>query len=380
MKQFLPLQISWIFCFFISSSLQQDNDESLCSTPRNEIGTCIGIRQCRYLYDLLEREKNNPRAVQYVRNSHCGVEGRLPKVCCPQYTLTLSQQVPATTTTARTFPQNNRNGAFSKLPSAERGECGVNAFDSSKRIVGGTPSEKGQWPWMTAIGFKLRNRRPRTPEWMCGGVLISNRYVLTAAHCVSKATTGEYEPYVVQVGNIDLNDTSAGLILEIETQIIHNGYSAQTKLNDIALFRLKEDVPLSNFIQPICLPFEDRLRSELFLRKSPFVAGWGSTVFRGPLSPKLRHVQISVVDNPTCRNIFTNYGATIDENILCAGVLAGGKDSCGGDSGGPLMLPLDKKYYIIGVVSYGKKCAEVGFPGVYTRVTNYVQWISDNIR
>lgn len=368
----------WILCVVISTSLQQDYDDSLCSTPRNEIGTCIGIRECRYLYDLLEREKNNPRAVQYVRNSHCGVEGRLPKVCCPQYTL---DQQATTTTTSRPGSNRNKLPAFNKLPSAARNECGVNAFDSSKRIVGGTPSERGQWPWMTAVGFKLRNRRASNkPDWMCGGALITRRYVLTAAHCVSRQTTREYEPYIVHLGSIDLNDTSSGVSIEIERQIIHEGYSANTKLNDIALFRLSEEVPLSDLIQPVCLPFENNLRWEQFLRKSPFVAGWGSTVFQGPVSSRLRHVQISVVDNPTCKSIFSSYGATINDDILCAGVLAGGKDSCGGDSGGPLMLPLEKKYYIIGVVSYGKKCAEVGFPGVYTRVTRYIQWISENIR
>lgn len=104
---------------------------------------CFVESNTNYKGYLLALEHSRGRHRTELFKMACLVSGRLPKVCCPQYTLTLSQQVPATTTTARTFPQNNRNGAFSKLPSAERGECGVNAFDSSKRIVGGTPSEKG---------------------------------------------------------------------------------------------------------------------------------------------------------------------------------------------------------------------------------------------
>ncbi|KAL1461560.1 hypothetical protein WDU94_013445 [Cyamophila willieti] len=382
MKSSLVTGLYIAILFLIPSSHQQDYDDNLCSTPRNEIGTCIGIRQCRYLYDLLQRERNNPAATRYVQNSHCGVEGRLPKVCCPQSSLTGGWGGQPTTRPppATTRRPSNRN-TLGKFPDPYNNECGIVAFNSSKRIVGGTPSEKGQWPWMAAVGFKTRGRRPPSkPEWMCGGALITKRYVLTAAHCVSRETTGSYEPYAVHLGAIDLEDSSSGVTMEIEQVIMHEDYTAARKVNDIALFRLKQEAVLSDLLQPVCLPFEDNLRSELFLKKTPFVAGWGSTVFRGPTSPLLRHVQISVVANPTCRDIFQNYGATINDDILCAGVLSGGKDSCGGDSGGPLMLPIDTKYYIIGVVSYGKKCAEVGFPGVYTRVTNYIDWISNNIR
>uniref|UniRef100_A0A8D8XXR3 CLIP domain-containing serine protease n=1 Tax=Cacopsylla melanoneura TaxID=428564 RepID=A0A8D8XXR3_9HEMI len=374
MKSLLPAGLYIAILFIVPASHQQDYDDNLCSTPRNEIGTCIGIRECRYLYDLLERERNNPAAKRYVQNSHCGVEGRLPKVCCPQSSLNGGWGgQPSTRPTTTRRPPNNRNN-LGKFPDPFNNECGTVAFNSSKRIVGGTPSERGQWPWMAAVGFKTRNRRPPSkPEWMCGGALITKRYVMTAAHCVSRETTGSYEPYVVHLGSIDLEDTSSGVTMEIEQVIMHEDYTAARKVNDIALFRLRQEAVLTDLIQPVCLPFDDSLRSELFLKKTPFVAGWGSTVFRGPTSPQLRHVQISVVDNPTCRDIFQNYGATINDDILCAGVLSGGKDSCGGDSGGPLMLPVDTKFYIIGVVSYGKKCAEVRFPGYYTRVKNYIK-------
>lgn len=93
---------------------------------------------------------------------------------------------------------------------------------------------------------------------------------------------------------------------------------------------------------------------------------------------------LPVVSNDQCKQSYINFKNTvIDDNTLCAGYVSGGKDACQGDSGGPLMLARMQQdnylYYQIGIVSYGFKCAEPGFPGVYTRVTSYLQWIENNI-
>ncbi|KAF0764095.1 venom protease-like [Aphis craccivora] len=136
---------------------------------------------------------------------------------------------------------------------------------------------------------------------------------------------------------------------------------------------------MQQFIQPICLPILSHHRANKLVKSVPFVAGWGATSFRGPSSTTLMEIQIPVLDNSECKRAFANKKAIIDDRVMCAGFLTGGKDACQGDSGGPLMWPNGNQYYLVGVVSFGFKCAEPGYPGVYTRVSSFVEWIADNM-
>lgn len=103
----------------------------------------------------------------------------------------------------------------------------------------------------------------------------------------------------------------------------------------------------------------------------------------GPSSAWLQEVIVPIVDNQQCERAYGNTRALIDNRIICAGFARGGKDACQGDSGGPLMLGTNEKthlrYYQVGVVSYGLKCAEPGYPGVYTRITSFLDWIQKNL-
>ncbi|GBP11577.1 Venom serine protease Bi-VSP [Eumeta japonica] len=139
-------------------------------------------------------------------------------------------------------------------------------------------------------------------------------------------------------------------------------------------------------IQPICLPAEAELRARSFENYNPIVAGWGNTEFRGPSAPHLQALQLPVVSNEYCAEAYAAYKKQhIDERVLCAGYRRGGRDACQGDSGGPLMQPIWSQqtfktyFYQIGVVSFGKNCAEAGYPGVYTRITHYVPWLQRKI-
>lgn len=131
------------------------------------------------------------------------------------------------------------------------------------------------------------------------------------------------------------------------------------------------------------------MRKKDFLGYQPFVAGWGKTQEAGKSASVLQEVQIPVLTNEICQDRYKKIGKLVSEKqfdnaVLCAGVLAGGKDSCQGDSGGPLMVPsiIDGRiiYYQIGIVSYGIGCARSDVPGVYTRVQTFVDWIQRKVQ
>ena len=332
-----------------------------CTTPNSEGGVCLNINSCQPLLNLLQRD--GLAAGDYLRRSLCSYQGSNPIVCCPvDYT-----NVP------RGGKETQDNSYGPLLPP----HCGFSNASHTK-VVGGVPAKLGAWPWIVALGFRS-SYNPSQPAWRCGGSLISARHVLTAAHCASLDTL-----YVVRIGDLNLqrdDDGAYPVQLEIEQKIVHPGYITGAFVNDIAVLRLVQDVPFSEHVYPICLPVQDPIRSRDFFRTYPFIAGWGAVGFKAPSSDDLLEIQVPVVSNEACQQSFSNFkSAVIDHRVLCAGYTRGGKDSCEGDSGGPLMLPKLRTYYQIGVVSYGYKCAEPGYPGVYVRVTEYLDFILSAMR
>ncbi|GFU20233.1 clotting factor B [Nephila pilipes] len=258
--------------------------------------------------------------------------------------------------------------------------CGHAAF--SPNIAGGTESNENQWPWMAAIFQRFTTARPN--KFICGGSLINTRYILTAAHCLVSGALSVALPassFLVRMGSRAINE---GDSFSIDKVKVHSNFSFTGQFNDIALLRLTADLPsYTNRIAPVCLPYPTLLDADMVDRKAT-VVGWGATYLGGKHEETLHEVTVPIVSTDDCALAYSRiknaaFLARGSTHVLCAGLKEGGKDSCRSDSGGPLMIPLNNdSWTVIGIVSFGYRCAEPGFPGVYTRVTHYLEWIYSN--
>ncbi|GFY73834.1 proclotting enzyme [Trichonephila inaurata madagascariensis] len=216
----------------------------------------------------------------------------------------------------------------------------------------------------------------------CGGTLITTKHVITAAHCVVSSRRGKTmspRQLLVRLGDYDIesdNDGATPVDYPVRSVIKFNTFDIRTFQNDIAILVLNSTVEFGKHIYPICLPF-DVFTGEDLANKNAFTAGWGTISYGGPASPKLREVQIRIWENSRCKVVFRREVPITSANV-CAG--DGDKDACRGDSGGPLMLAhTDGKFYLVGIVSFGKKCADPGVPGVYCRISHFLDWIEQQV-
>ncbi|XP_037819911.1 serine protease snake [Lucilia sericata] len=238
-------------------------------------------------------------------------------------------------------------------------------------IVGGEITQREEYPHMAALGWTQSDKELK---WGCGGTLISDLFVLTAAHC---ATSGGKPPDMVRLGTQNLNRTTEDQQdIKILIIILHPKYRSSSYYHDIALLKLTRRVRFSQHIQPACLWQLPDLEMS-----TAIATGWGRTEFLGPKSDELQKVDLNIIDQKTCKEIYRKERRLprgIIEGQFCAGHLEGGKDTCQGDSGGPLHAELPEfncVKFIIGITSFGKFCAAPNAPGVYTKIYSYLDWI-----
>ncbi|XP_026666589.1 serine protease nudel-like isoform X2 [Ceratina calcarata] len=240
---------------------------------------------------------------------------------------------------------------------------------SQLRVVGGRASQPKAWPFLVAIY--------KDGLFYCGGVILNELWILTAAHCLYGYTDNYFE---VQAGILRKSSFSPMAQTRKARYIVpHPQYNSKDMINDIAMIMLDDPLHFNRWVRPVCLPGRSLLGSMWRFKPEPnsicVTMGWGALSEHGPDPDDLREVQVPILSS--CRHLVDQIDATI-----CAGYPQGGRDACQGDSGGPLMCrnPYSKsQWYVAGVVSHGEGCAQPNEPGVYTRVSYFLDWIQDII-
>ncbi|KAH8384069.1 hypothetical protein KR009_012012, partial [Drosophila setifemur] len=407
----------WIFLgiteYSLASSETAAGDLQGCDIPNEtKRGVCVEVSRCAAYLQVRNATNLPAEKVNFLKKVQCeveqqvgGIEGAYESlVCCPangqdylypvlQFSKFEYRRFLDVTARFKTKKLKRRiqtvepSSGFNLL-----NECGKQV---TNRIYGGEIAELDEYPWLALLVYNSN-------DYGCSGALIDDRHILTAAHCVQgegvrernglkHVRLGEFnvktEPDCIEEPNY-LSCADAALDIGYEKIHVHPDYKefSNYKYNDIAIIRLKHPVSFTHFVMPICLPNK---KEPLTLSEGQMfsVSGWGRTdlfnkYFINIHSPIKLKLRIPYVSNENCTKILEAFGVKLGPKQLCAGGEFA-KDTCAGDSGGPLMY-FDRqksRWVAFGVVSYGfTQCGMAGKPAVYTNVAEYTEWIESVIQ
>ncbi|XP_037942639.1 serine protease 7-like [Teleopsis dalmanni] len=369
-------------------------------------GLCKSINECQSLQNILKQSIQQDNYIISSLECPVGV-GSPPFVCCTEISPHISTILnhndrvifpsdkiifPTKTEAIRKFPQNIKtatngivkDGSIIPYPPY----CG--SVTLANKIFGGVEAELTEFSWMVNLEYQTTNGALVS---VCSGSIINNYYIITAAHCIK----GKIETKVGHIVSIRLGDHNIKTHIDcsnsscippfervgIESIVVHEQYGSDQHLrihnhHDIALIRVDRVINFTDSIQPVCLPYIEVDNVPLQHGMKLVTAGWGhnGTVKQTDVKHK---VTVPFVNRESCQSLYAKKHLIAEEQICAGGVYL--QDSCTGDSGGPLMrLSNQSNAWILeGIVSYGHKCG-LEYPGIYTHVDSYLQWIVKNLK
>nr|AFA42362.1 clip domain serine proteinase [Portunus trituberculatus] len=340
---------------------------------------CLSLRVCRSIQDVVSSRRSGWEII--VREAICGQDNGGFRVCCPDSDP--GSNNPVVSGSSSTTSQPTVDGE-TLLPKGS--ECGQSG---NHRVVFGEDAPLYAYPWMVLLGYRDR----ANPSWKCGGALINDRYVLTAAHCVHRNFTipsGNGDVVALRVGEHTISiDPDCALTdavpcsspedFDPEEVIVHPQFNKRAPVSDaIALIRLNKKVTFGFSAKPVCLPAAGLDVKSFLGARDAVVAGWGATETTST-SDVLQAAKVPFAEKSTCEPFYRNQ--LVDEQVCFGG--RGNVDSCFGDSGGPVFQTHNElpRFTVLGIVSRGvRECGTPGVPAVYTNVAFYRQWIASSIK
>jgi len=237
------------------------------------------------------------------------------------------------------------------------------------RIVGGTEVlDTTTFPYLVAIIMRNSSYDNYYYRQYCGGSIIDESWILTAAHCISTKA----DQISVLAGTYNLSNMSMGFLRNVSEVYVHEEYNNSTLVNDIALLELEKPMTLSDSVAIITRANVD---DPITNGQMYTLAGWGAINMNGTeYDPILNTVEVPAVDLESCSSVL----ADIYDTNLCAGGVPG-EDSCFGDSGGPMSITVNSNEILYGIVSWGLELCATANPAVYTAVAMYQDWIDKNM-
>jgi trypsin len=259
------------------------------------------------------------------------------------------------------------NGPCGESKYANAGDMNLPFGAKSRMIVGGIDAQAHEFPWQTSMRTKSTNSH------FCGGFIINERWVMTAAHCMVGQAENALSVVIGEHTRNDATNTQRQMLNVATGDIyIHKDYDRKTYENDIALVKVIETISFTEDVQPVCAPEA----SDLYEYQKTVCSGWGTISSGGTCCPQtLKYVSMNITTNAFCDVKYPTYD--IFPDMICATDNTGStdRDSCQGDSGGPLVVKgANGIFSVVGIVSWGVGCAS-GYPGVYNRVSFHESWI-----